>query len=88
MNRETAQQTLDELQLEIAKLDQNSPEIKVRLQTLATKVEQQLSVLDEQAITANLLEQLEQSVEEFEVEHPQITDALSRILYALSNMGI
>jgi len=86
--QQTAQQSLTELQLEIAKLDSANAATKTRLEQLAIKVERQLEYPDEQANTSSLLEQIEHSIEEFEVEHPQLTGILGRVMHALSNMGI
>jgi uncharacterized coiled-coil DUF342 family protein len=60
---------------------------KQSLNTLADQVEQQF---DDSSNSGNqgLIESLEETISEFEVEHPALTSIINRLLVTLSNMGI
>lgn len=60
---------------------------KQSLNTLADQVEQQF---EDSSNSGNqgLIESLEETISEFEVEHPALTSIINRLLVTLSNMGI
>ncbi len=60
---------------------------KQSLNTLADQIEQQI---DDTSNTKHqgLVENLEETINEFEVEHPDLTSIINRILITLGNMGI
>lgn len=60
---------------------------KQSLNALADQVEQQF---DDSSNTENqgLIESLEETIGEFEVEHPALTSIINRLLVTLANMGI
>jgi biopolymer transport protein ExbB/TolQ len=60
---------------------------KQSLNALADQVEQQF---DDSANPENqgLIESLEETISEFEVEHPALTSIINRLLVTLGNMGI
>jgi biopolymer transport protein ExbB/TolQ len=60
---------------------------KQSLNALADQVEQQF---DDSSNSENqgLIESLEETISEFEVEHPALTSIINRLLVTLSNMGI
>jgi uncharacterized coiled-coil DUF342 family protein len=60
---------------------------KQSLNTLADQVEQQF---DDSSNSGNqgLIESLEETISEFEVEHPALTSIINRLLVTLGNMGI
>ncbi len=60
---------------------------KQSLNALADQVEQQF---DDSSNPENqgLIESLEETISEFEVEHPALTSIINRLLVTLGNMGI
>ncbi len=60
---------------------------KQSLNALADQVEQQF---DDSSNSENqgLIESLEETISEFEVEHPALTSIINRLLVTLGNMGI
>ncbi len=80
-------EALQALRSEIQSLDTDESR-KQSLNDLADKIEQQLE--DSSPATKNhgLTETLEETISEFEVEHPDLTSIINRILVTLGNMGI
>ncbi len=60
---------------------------KQSLYALADQIEQQLDDSSE-AKNLGLTQSLEETISEFEVEHPDLTSIINRILVTLGNMGI
>lgn len=63
-------------------------ERKHSLNALADKIEQQLDDSPSNTKNLGLTETLEETISEFEVEHPALTSIINRILVTLGNMGI
>lgn len=77
---------VEELRAEISKLPEQDSEARERLEKLILEVETGLESEGDEY--ESLIEELNGTVEKFEVEHPVATTLLSRIVQALSNMGI
>ncbi|KPQ37707.1 MAG: protein of unknown function (DUF4404) [Phormidesmis priestleyi Ana] len=91
MDREKASQaeigaSIAALHAEIEKLDTPDTAVKAKLLTLIGDLEQQLQNPQEKSEAAT--QQLPALIEQFEVDHPQITATLGRLLTTLSGMGI
>lgn len=91
MNQEELKQSIKTLQTELDKLDKLDSEndaMRERLRHLIDEIEQQLAHPENEDQKDSLIEKLQHSIEQFEVEHPRITGIMNRIMMTLSDMGI
>ena len=88
MNQEELRATLDSLRSEIEGLAAKDPRSAERISQLIAGVESHLKTSGGYQDRAALLETLPGLVEQLEVEHPTLTAILSRIITALSSMGV
>ncbi len=76
---------------ELRRAGENLPDAdsRNRLGSLVENIEKTTSTLAIQEEEHHgLLDDIRSAIDHFEVEHPRITEALNRIMVALSNMGI
>lgn len=83
MPQKIIKDALGELRSESARLE--NPQSRQRLDGLADSIEKSAAGAGE---PHGLIEEIRGAIEQFEVEHPRITECLNRIMVALSNMGI
>ncbi len=88
MSRGELHEPLERLQDEIQKLGEDDEVIKGRMQRLVDELERKLDSSEDSEDEPDLIESLRENVERFEVEHPNLTAVLNRIMVHLSNMGI
>ncbi len=88
MSREEVQASLDELNREIEHLDVADNATRERLTQLVTTIEKQLDPEDMGDPVEPASEHVASLIEQFEVEHPRITETLNRILTILGESGI
>ena len=79
-------ETLQALREEIKKLNTDDHR-KQSLTTLADQIEQHVDDASNSK-DQGIVESLEAAITEFEVEHPDLTAIINRLLVTLSNMGI
>ncbi|MCG8383193.1 MAG: DUF4404 family protein [Gammaproteobacteria bacterium] len=81
---------LEQLRQLVASMDDAAPETRTRITTLITEIEQQIerepSETSEQH--QGLIDNVKESIEHFEADHPAITSTLNQIMVMLANMGI
>ena len=79
---EQLKQHLEELKSELNNIGSDDPKLK----KLAGEVD---SALDQTVeVPQTLVQSMQHAVEEFEVQHPQLTAAVNNIMNSLSNIGI
>ena len=88
MNQQEIRTALNRLRTEIQRLAAKDAEAGERINQLVTDIERQLESPDNQERRAALQEKLPGLIEQLEVEHPDLTNVLSRIITALSSMGV
>ena len=88
MSDEQLRQSLEHLRLELERLEAEEAQIRERLDTLISGVETRLEKPEDTAHHQSLVQDLGQSVSQFEVSHPRTTAILNEIMVALGNMGI
>ena len=88
MSREELQNALDSLQSEIDRLDSTDHAVKERLTHLIADVEHELDQPETRTDDTVAQETIANLIEQFEMEHPRITETLNRIMVALGSMGI
>lgn len=90
MTEQQINNALEELRREIERLDLSDTETKERLTGLVESIEQRMAaapgVVEEDQ--PDLLNEMNDAVTQFEVEHPRITGILNDIMMALSSSGI
>ena len=73
---------------DINQLDEKEQALKDRMNQLADDVERHLDHPEDKDRSKKLLDSISGLIEEFAVEHPELTKKLNDILVILSNMGI
>lgn len=81
-------ESLDALRGEIEDLAGRGDPSRERLETLVADIERHIDDPDDDAGRENLLENMREAIEQFEVEHPSATGVLNHIMVTLGNMGI
>lgn len=87
MSKEELQKSLSALHAQVEKLDTADPAVKARVEALVGDIERQIESPDDTE-DAGVIGRLQSAIEHFEVEHPQLTGVLNRIMMTLSDMGI
>ncbi len=88
MKQDKLHESLEQLRVQIGKLDADDEAIQRRMRRLVGDLERQLDDEDEFDDEPQLLDGLRRNIERFEVEHPRLTGVLNQIMVELSNMGI
>lgn len=88
MTQQKLNDAIQELKTQIANLKLDDEQAKQRLQSLVDGVEERLRSPENASNHHNLLQEVREGVEHFEVEHPRITAILNDLMMTLSNMGI
>lgn len=79
---------IQELKDQIAALNVDDSAAKLKLNDLVDNLEKKLASPDDAEHHQNVLDEVRDSVETFEIEHPRLTGILNDIMMTLSNMGI
>ena len=88
MSDEQLRESLNGLRSELERLEAEETQIRERLNTLISGVETRLDKPDDSALHQSLVQDLGQSISQFEVSHPRATAILNEIMVTLGNMGI
>lgn len=88
MSKEAITQSIEALHAEISQLDTPNSEVKEKLLSLISEVEKQVQDPENAARKEANLQTLPKLIEQFEADHPKLTDTLSQLLNTLSGMGI
>ncbi|NJM96694.1 MAG: DUF4404 family protein [Phormidesmis sp. RL_2_1] len=88
MTQEDVNKSLEALHAEIGKLETPDATVKAKLLALIDDVERQLQNPDNLQHKATTAQKLPSLIEQFESDHPQVTETLGRLLNTLSGMGI
>jgi len=88
MSKEAVNQSIEALHAEINQLNTPNSDVKEKLLSLIGEVEKQMQNPENAAHKDANLQALPTLIEQFEAEHPQVTETLSRLLNTLSGMGI
>jgi seryl-tRNA synthetase len=88
MSDEQLRQSLNELRSELERLKSEEAQIRERLDALISSVETGLEKPEDTAHLQSLVQDLRQSISQFEVSHPRATGILNQIMVTLGNMGI
>ena len=86
MSKEDLRRSLDTLQTELAQI--TDPAIKDRIAHLIEDIERQINEPETPEHGKNAQQKLPGVIEQFEAEHPKITENLNRLMVTLSSMGI
>ena len=88
MSDEQLRQSLNDLRSELERLKSEEAQIRERLDALISGVETGLEKPEDTAHLQSLVQDLRQSISQFEVSHPRATGILNQIMVTLGNMGI
>ncbi len=75
------------LRREIEGLGDQNPELRIKLEALLNELEDRLEATDDENYL-HLVENMKETVAQFEVEHPRMTGILNDLMVMLSNLGI
>lgn len=88
MDKQRVNEALETLQAELAQASQLDEASRASIQKVIDDIEARLGLDDEPAEEETLSDRLQDSLLEFEAEHPQITSAVNQVAAALANLGI
>ncbi len=88
MSQADLQKSLDALHAEIGKLETPDAAVKDKLLALIDDVEKQVQNPDGSEHAKVASQKLPDLIEQFEADHPKVTDTLGQLLNTLSGMGI
>lgn len=88
MSDEQLRQSLNNLRAELERLENEEAQVRRRLDALIAGVETRLENPGEDGDDQSLIQELRQSISQFEVSHPRATSILNEIMITLGNMGI
>lgn len=88
MSDKQLRKSLDELRSELARLEAEEARVRERLDALIAGVETQIAEPGDATHQQSLVQELRNSISEFEVSHPRTTAILNEIMVTLGNMGI
>ncbi len=75
------------LRAEVEKMEGSHPELKDKLESLLTKLENRLEATGE-GQSLHLVADMKTALTQFEVEHPTATGIINELMVTLSNIGI
>ncbi|MCH7696865.1 MAG: DUF4404 family protein [Proteobacteria bacterium] len=79
---------LKKLRAEVNDVTSENAEAKDKLNTLINDIEKKLAEPDNTTHHNNLIQDIKDTISQFESEHPRATAILNDIMVSLSNMGI
>lgn len=88
MSQEEVGKSIQALHAEIDRLSSTDVAVKEKLLALIHDIETQLENPQDQETRDKTVQHLPTLIEQFEVDHPQVTANLSRLLNTLSSIGI
>lgn len=88
MSQDQLRDTLEALRAETARLGGGDSEARTRVEALLAELETELENPDTPALTAGFGDTVQALVTRYELEHPNLTAVLGRVLRALESMGI
>ncbi len=87
MSEAQLRRSLTELRSELDRLESEEAHVRERLDTLIAGIETRLETPDDHAHHHSLVENLRQSILQFEVSHPRATGILNQVMAALGNVS-
>ncbi len=88
MSKDDLRATLERLRSEVETLSFRNERDRDRMHALISGIERQLKNSEDSGEREELLDALPGAIKQLEVEHPTLTAILSRVITALSSMGI
>jgi len=88
MPDEKLRRSLEDLRSELERLEAEEAQVRERLSALIAGVETRLEKPEDSAHHQSLVQDLRQSISQFEVSSPRATAILNQIMVTLGNMGI
>jgi CHAD domain-containing protein len=88
MHKAELQKSLEALRYEVEALDDGNGPIQARMRTVIAELEEQIDDIDDEEVRADMVRGLPRLIEQFETKHPDMTEAINRVMVTLSNMGI
>jgi predicted nuclease with TOPRIM domain len=87
MAEKEVSEALFTLRGEVERLEGSNPELKAKLEGLLDELEDNLEATED-VNHLHLVEDMQEAISQFEVEHPRLTGIVNELMVALSNMGI
>jgi hypothetical protein len=87
MAEKEVSEALFNLRSEIERLESSNPELKTKLEGLLDELEDNLEATEDEN-HLHLVEDMQEAISQFEIEHPRLTGIVNELMVRLSNMGI
>ncbi len=88
MSEQKIQECLEGLRTELNQLQGEDQQIQERVNGLIAEVEQQLLEDEHRRQNPTLMESINNTIEQYKVEHPAVTGILNQIMMSLANIGV
>lgn len=88
MSQEEIGKSIEALHAEIDRLSDTDVAVKEKLLALIHEVETQMKSSQDREAHTETVQSLPGLIEQFEAEHPKVTDSLARLLNTLSSIGV
>ena len=88
MSEQKIHESLQGLRQELSRLQGDDQQIRERVNGLIAEVEQELREQEHQHRNPSLMESINNTIEQYKVEHPGVTGILNQIMMSLGNMGV
>lgn len=88
MSKSVLKKQITDLKTEISRLKDKDKTTRDKMTGLVSEIEHMIANPDDSAHKSALIENLKNHIEDFEIQHPDLTGVLNRIMVMLSNMGI
>lgn len=80
-------EALYSLRQEVERLENAHPELKQKLESLLEELEGSLEASEDRR-HLHLVQDMQEALSQFEVEHPTLTGVLNQLMVSLGNLGI
>ena len=88
MSQEEIGKSIKALHAEIDRLSDTDVDVKEKLLALIHELETQMESPQDRETHSQTVQSLPGLIEQFEADHPKVTDSLARLLNTLSSIGV
>ena len=88
MSKQELQKSIEALRYEVDSLGSGDAATQKRLHKVIADLEEQMDDVHDEDVRNSMSTGIRRLIQQFEEEHPSITEALNRVMTTLSNMGI
>lgn len=86
--KDKLQKCIDDFKVEIENISADNKTVNEDMSRLLTDLETELENIDNSPKNQTIVEKIQHSVEQFEAEHPTLTNVLTQMIDVFNGMGI